>query len=144
MAVGETHACATLLAGGAVCWGTNATGELGNGNTGAGYSGPGNVVLSAPVRAWAAGRSHTCALTDQGEVWCWGSHAYGQLGVGMALGASNASWIPVKIPDFQAVALAAIDDRTCAVRTDGAVLCWGKIPYGSTSFVPVPVPGTAP
>ena len=144
MGLADAHACAVLAAGDLVCWGTNATGELGNGSTGTPYAAPTKVLLAAPVAALALGKSHTCAMTTSGAVWCWGSHAHGQLGVGTVLSPANASAVPLQIPDLQAVALTAIDDRTCAVRVDGAVVCWGKVPSGSVSFVPVAVPGTTP
>ena len=34
------------------------------------------------VRAVAAGAAHSVAVTSKGQVWAWGSHAFGQLGTG--------------------------------------------------------------
>src|SRR5688500_7655400 len=66
------------------CWGSNDSGQLGNGS-----GGPGQFETS-PVRVTnlfgaisvAAGSSHTCALRADGTVVCWGSNGSGQLGNG--------------------------------------------------------------
>jgi alpha-tubulin suppressor-like RCC1 family protein len=65
---GRAHTCA-LVDGTAWCWGRNAEGQLGNGNSGAT---PVPVMVNGPptVRRLVAGGHRTCALTDGGAVWC--------------------------------------------------------------------------
>ncbi|MCL2450730.1 MAG: hypothetical protein FWD17_17425 [Polyangiaceae bacterium] len=57
IAAGYDHPCAVTTAGGALCWGVNSQGELGNGSTTA----PGGLVvvtgLSSGVSAISVGRS---------------------------------------------------------------------------------------
>lgn len=144
VAIAESHGCAILKSGPLRCWGTNAFGELGNGSTVKDYVAPVQVLLGPQATAVSVGSVHSCALTLDGGVWCWGGHVYGQLGVGKSIDPDFVSSVPLKINDLQAVSLSAIENRTCVARLDGAVACWGKIPPAEYSLVPVVVPGTAP
>jgi alpha-tubulin suppressor-like RCC1 family protein len=70
----------------------------------------------------AAGYAHTCAIKQDGSLWCWGDNMYGQLGTG-AFGGSVS--IPVQIMPSGVSFVAAGDYHTCAVKTDGSLWCWG-------------------
>ena len=81
------HTCALLEGGGVRCWGQSIDGRLGYGNTLAigddeFPSSVGLVSLGDKALEVSAGVMHTCALLERGEVRCWGSGAYGQLGYG--------------------------------------------------------------
>ena len=81
IAVGGTHACATITAGAAYCWGSNASGQLGNNSTTA-SSIPYQVSgVTAGATQLSTGANHTCAVIS-GAAKCWGSGASGQLGNG--------------------------------------------------------------
>ena len=41
-----------------------------------------NISIFTGVTAVAAGAYHTCAALNGGNLWCWGSNYYGQLGTG--------------------------------------------------------------
>jgi alpha-tubulin suppressor-like RCC1 family protein len=91
----------------------------------------------------AVGAYHSCALTDEGHVACWGRGADGRLGDD----SSTGSLSPKPVDLLQDVAdLAAGADHTCAiVGTDRTLYCWGSnaagqlgTPEGGTSS-PVPV-----
>ena len=70
------HTCAMLDTGQVSCWGGNAGGQLGQGNTtpigdSAGRDHrPGG--LGGAATAVAAGDGHTCAVLDTGQLRCWG------------------------------------------------------------------------
>jgi alpha-tubulin suppressor-like RCC1 family protein len=94
----------------------------------------------------AAGRSHTCAVTDSFGVKCWGNNEHGQLGDGSFVNRS----LPVDAAGLGTgvTALAAGWGHTCALTVAGGVLCWGynqngELGNGTTadSSVPVPVTG---
>ncbi len=80
--VGWRHSCAVSTAGEVYCWGDNSHGQLGDG-TRRGSRRPKRVegLGSVIVRA-AAGRDHTCAVTFNRRLLCWGRNDFGQLGVG--------------------------------------------------------------
>ena len=84
IASGAYHTCALLETGAIHCWGSNEHGEVGR---------PPSAPLFAPVavagvpaKAVAlgagAGSQHTCAITADGAVHCWGYDNMGQLGTG--------------------------------------------------------------
>jgi alpha-tubulin suppressor-like RCC1 family protein len=84
--------CAVTATGTTECWGANASGQLGNGNS-ANSSTPVVVAgLSSGVAAIASGDLHTCAATNTGTAQCWGSNVNGQL----ADGSTRSSSIPVE------------------------------------------------
>lgn len=107
------------------------------------------LAVSSPpnVIAISAGRRHTCALTDNGKVWCWGDGISGQLGIGPAL----QFWeFPVEVRSVggPAVGISAGSLHTCAVLNGGAAWCWGNNSFGqlgdgttTNRFVPVDVFG---
>lgn len=74
-----------------------------------------------------AGRAHSCALFDVGEIWCWGDNASGQLGQGDA--APHAA--PVKvIGDHEWQKLSVGWDHSCAIDVEGRLYCWGRADDG--------------
>jgi alpha-tubulin suppressor-like RCC1 family protein len=92
------------------------------------------------VTAVAVGAGHSCALLQSQEVWCWGKNDLGQLGRGAA-GASSATPAPVVTDGAGAhlanvTAIASHLFHTCAIRSDGAVLCWGRDPNGELGASP--------
>ncbi|WP_412033198.1 thrombospondin type-1 domain-containing protein [Nitratireductor aquimarinus] len=105
------------------------------------------------------GRWHACALTDGGEVWCWGSNANGKLGVepGSLPGSSTSvngvfsrSYLdPVATPAVKVqglndvVSISLGSEYSCAEKSDGTFWCWGKNTgggaFGETGNVCEPV-----
>ena len=80
---GFAFACARLDDGAVKCWGDNATGQLGLGDS-EGRSSPTTAVdLGTGVKAVeiAAGLIHVCARLDSGIVKCWGDNDGRQLGI---------------------------------------------------------------
>ena len=146
------HACAVLVDGSVACWGSNASGQLGDG-TQVNRAQPVAVLGLQKVVAVATGLSHSCAMSA-GAIRCWGDNSQGQLGSN-ASGNSGSMTQPMTQPTLvpiviDPVAIAAGAQHTCAVRLNGQVLCWGQnssgqLGEGSMSSLaePVPVPGLA-
>jgi alpha-tubulin suppressor-like RCC1 family protein len=76
----------------------------------------------------AAGGFHTCAAITDGSVKCWGFNANGQLGHGSTVLHSNTPVIVESLSN--AVSVTAGRDHTCAVLSDGGLMCWGANGYG--------------
>ena len=75
--------------------------------------------------AIAAGGEHTCALRDDGSMWCFGRNNYKQLGAGGTPFGFDARPIRLETAnDWTAVA--AGDAHACGLRTDGRAWCWGR------------------
>lgn len=154
VASGARHACA-VVRGAVFCWGSNDREQLGFENTG-GLCNIGEELISCartPVRvpmvtgavSVIAGEAHTCVRTEAGEVYCWGSNAYGELGRGAA-GSSQSEPRPVMLgtrPLTGVVELSSGAQHTCALRSDGAVLCWGRSDRGQLG-VAIPSPPHEP
>lgn len=79
-----------------------------------------------------AGKSHLVVLKEDGSVWSWGDHTYGQLGAGTA-SSSNAP-LPIQLKSgnrlSKITAISAGGYYTVALDADGAVWSWGLNAYG--------------
>jgi alpha-tubulin suppressor-like RCC1 family protein len=126
LAAGAGHTCAVTANGEVHCWGGNAHGELGLGTASvAPVATPSKVLgLPGPMMMVAAGRFHTCAVSPQGAVWCWGQNEFGALGDDTSLDRSSPVQ-PVGLPG-PVVALSAGAGGTCAVLESGDAYCWGS------------------
>jgi alpha-tubulin suppressor-like RCC1 family protein len=125
IAAGGQHTCAITKSDGVKCWGYNRYGQLGNG-TKTMSNVPVNVTeLSSPIISIAAGIDHTCAITREGNIKCWGKNLYGRLGDG-----SNSlhSTTPVDVInlDGTAVSITMGNEHTCVILDNGGVQCWGS------------------
>jgi alpha-tubulin suppressor-like RCC1 family protein len=71
---GDQFACILTTEGGVKCWGNNANGLLGDGTNEDRYALTDVTGLTANVSAISSGSGHTCALTTEGGVKCWGQN----------------------------------------------------------------------
>jgi len=81
---------ASLKANGEVwCWGDGGYGQLGDNVALTDKSSPVSVVGAHSFVAISMGQFHSAGLKANGEVWCWGYNAPGQLGDNTATSRSS-------------------------------------------------------
>lgn len=138
LVAGQSHACVLLRSGRVRCWGGNDYGQLGLADA-ADHSAEqpytlGPIQLGINATAIAAGANHTCVITANGSVQCWGRNDAGQLGLGHTRNIGDDEF---PAPDATTVnlgqaatAIAAGRDSSCAILADQTVRCWGKNDFG--------------
>lgn len=155
LSASSSHICALNSTGTVFCWGSNAKGELGQ---------PGSdmaiatiaqnphadtpVPLTESIVSISTGKEHSCALSVNGTIWCWGGGQLGQLGHGILRNEA----MPVKVPHPQATKwvqarkwdqLSCGSEHSCAVDTKGSIWCWGRNDHGQLgrgTFIGSPTP----
>lgn len=111
-----------------------------------------------------AGHQHSCGLTAEGEVYCWGASPANQLGTQQVTSRCEAfagdrrsimrtvfrcSALPVQVAGgVRFTSIVAGEEHTCGVTAAGAAHCWGDNYAGAAgngtitpAAVPVPVSG---
>lgn len=123
IAAGNNFTCALTNTGGVKCWGSNTSGQLGDGTNEDSLTPVDVNGLRGGVTAIAAGDIHACALTNAGGLKCWGNNAAGQLGGDKRY----INPVPVEVSGLTSgvTAIAAGSSHTCAL-TGGGVKCWGR------------------
>jgi alpha-tubulin suppressor-like RCC1 family protein len=148
--VGGYNGCAVSTTDVAWCWGSNNSGQLGTGVTSPGTTiTPQAVVVASPVATMATSGAHTCAIETDGDLRCWGSNIFGQIGNG-STGSSVAAGATVAGIDTP-LQVGVGTFHTCVLDTQSDVECWGHNDDGnlgdgtqSSSSSPVPTVGLAP
>jgi hypothetical protein len=126
------------------CWGWNSSGRVGDGSFEDRLA-PTAVMGLLDVVRITAGGSQTCALRSDGRVSCWGGNEAGQLGDDTFLSVRDGGRSsPVTVVDLSdATVVAAGAAHSCAVKSDGTVVCWGwnergQLGDGTTTNRPAP------
>jgi cysteine-rich repeat protein len=143
---GQAATCAVSSAGMVKCWGDNAAGQLGLGDdeprgVAMGQMGdnldPVDLGSNFVALDLACGDDHTCAVSVDGKVKCWGDNYNGALGQGDSLarganpGEMGDALDPIDLgSDFRAIQLSIGSNITCAVSAQGTAKCWGDNVFG--------------
>lgn len=135
--VGESHVCARSVTSDIYCWGQNDVGQVGDGTTDA---------RATPIRVLPDGKwtsvdtgprsRHTCAVHEEGPVFCWGENGWQQSGV--------ESIAPVLLPTLINSVRVYTEvstgwRMTCALDPQGGVSCWGSLQPSRRSSSPLRV-----
>eukprot|EP01083_Nonionella_stella_P280671 954800_1 len=147
---GNGHTCALSQNHTVKCWGYNKYGQLGYGDSTSRGDEPGQMGDSLNtidlgtnfiVTQIVAGRYHTCALSRNKTVKCWGYNKFGQLGYGDTNNRGDnrsemgdylntidlgTTFIPTQI--------SAGWHHTCALSRANTVKCWGYNFHGGLGY----------
>ena len=120
----------------ALAWGRNIFGQLGNNSTATNLVptavSPTGVLAGKTVISMSGGLGHSLALCSDGTVAAWGDNRSGQLGNS---GMITSSFVPVVAVSASGggrtvIAVAAGDEHSLALYSDGTVTAWGSNTYG--------------
>jgi len=141
IAAGETHSLAALTGGEVDAWGSNKSGELGNGT-----QTPSNLPIQVSglteVTSVEAGQNTSVALQSSGNVWTWGVNGEGQLGIGSKT--PTKSLVPLQVSDIHLVAQVSAGGSHVMVAGPQLPTVTGVSPIEGppTGGTPVTVTGT--
>jgi alpha-tubulin suppressor-like RCC1 family protein len=130
VSTGTRHACAVDADGAAHCWGTNDVGQTGSYNAR-------RPIVNAPIRVAIAnaritsvhsGGIHTCAITDQRKLYCWGADAW-TFADPRHYADELVPRQPIPGALFSAVSTGQL--HVCALETSGRARCWGDTILGA-------------
>ena len=156
ISAGMQHSLALCSDGTVAAWGRNTEGELGNNSTTL-SSVPvlvdtSGVLFGKTVSSIVAGGGHNLALCSDGTLVAWGNNGDGEIGNHSTSQCNVPVLVDVSSANGSAlfgktvVALAAGDDHSVALCSDGTVTAWGFNTYGAlgnnsstSSSVPVAV-----
>ncbi|RDV37885.1 hypothetical protein DV096_12305 [Bradymonadaceae bacterium TMQ3] len=135
VSAGGQHTCGIKEDGSLWCWGLNSEKQAYPASNAANfYNEPHQINNALNWHTVTAGGTHTCALNNEDELYCWGRGIEGQLGTDTPAANQRHRVIinpdtPTPIDTF--VAVAAGDAHTCAVTAEGANgWCWGRFSSG--------------
>lgn len=128
VSAGQGHTCAIAIDGAIHCTGRNLSGECGLGADTADQITVPTAIPGRRFRHVAAGQNHTCAIGDDGGLFCWGSDvdADGYPGPG-GLAGSTSHDTPTAVgleTDWSAISTDTF--HTCGLRGAGDLWCWGR------------------
>ncbi|MBI4538217.1 MAG: hypothetical protein HY704_01735 [Gemmatimonadetes bacterium] len=127
VAAGAFHSCGVTVNRAAFCWGSNSSGQLGIGSDRRLARRPQPAAASVRWASVSAGDAHTCGVTTEGALYCWGRNEFGQVGDGTR----RERPVPTRVAGVfgagraHAVSVSAGRAHTCAVAEDGSGYCWG-------------------
>ena len=132
VAAGSNHACGLNVSGEVICWGERSAGAVGdcqNDQFGTDYVTvkkylPNNETsILRHVRSIASYNQTTCAVTQAGQVYCWGASDTGQRERDAP---ANCATQPAQ-EQLQSIENVSVGDQfICARSTTGSIFCWGR------------------
>lgn len=130
MSAGATFTCAASATGQTWCWGDGFFGETGDRLLAVGTS-PKEIRNPVPeIIQLTSGWFHSCAMTKNGDIFCWGKNLEGELGNSSTVSRAdpvNVSGITGKQVVYQ---ISAGGMSSCAVTSENKIFCWGRNNFG--------------
>lgn len=123
VSAGGLHTAAVRSNGSLWTWGSNGSGQLGDGTSSA-RSSPGSII--GGFADWcqvSTGYLNTVAIRTNGTLWAWGDNIAGQLGDGTVTGKSSPVSVAGGFTDWCQVSAGRYS--TVAIKTNGTLWAWG-------------------
>lgn len=143
LTAGTDHDCALDSTGAVFCWGSNRSLQCAveaSTPDGAPPLSSAVVVIESvpPSTQISANGQTTCAVTRDGEVFCWGADGFGQTGQGLDDGVRpRAPRPPGRVVDVRdAVAVSVGLEHACALDRAGVAYCWGQNSHAELGVAP--------
>jgi alpha-tubulin suppressor-like RCC1 family protein len=149
VAAGAHHTCGLRMPGELWCWGDNSQAQLGLGNTnpmlpvttnpnnnGMQTSGTRSRAMfrvTSTVEDYThlhCGGDNCCVRRSTGALLCWGANSNGNTGTGKPTSGPVTMPTPVALGTSFSGNFSVGGEHTCAIRSDGALLCWGRNNHG--------------
>jgi alpha-tubulin suppressor-like RCC1 family protein len=127
VSAGGLHSCGVRKNGKLYCWGSDSSGQIGDGSDTTPDHAPHRIGTMLDWSSASAGYTHSCGIRHGGKLYCWGSDADGQIGDGGSNSDANAPRRIGDLADWNSVS--AGDDHTCGIRKGGKLYCWGNDAY---------------
>jgi DNA-binding beta-propeller fold protein YncE len=115
----DAHDACGIAGGALYCWGENAKGELGLGNTTA-YTTPQQVGSDTTWTVIRANSPDSCGI-DNSKLYCWGLNQFGELGLGNTTQYTTPQQVGAAT---NWTAISQSGDDACGIA-GGALYCWG-------------------
>jgi alpha-tubulin suppressor-like RCC1 family protein len=135
IALGDRHACARSGAN-IYCWGSNYSGELGNGDNSFQPTATPQIVLLENIKSVDLGLNQWSGAIagPNNEVFMWGRESTERFGNGPGTSSSTNVPIPTGLTDVSRLSLGL--HHACAIKTNGQLLCWGDDTFGQVGDGP--------
>ncbi|MEE2758248.1 MAG: DUF4215 domain-containing protein [Myxococcota bacterium] len=144
LAAGHGSSCAVTRSGRVYCWGDNRNGQLGRGDNRPDVGGtagdmanvlqPVQLPAETSISSLCMGQAHVCALSERGDVFCWGQNSRGQLGYDdrttRGLTSETMASVGPLMLGQPVEQIACGDLFSCGRLSDGSVKCWGDSASG--------------
>lgn len=128
IACGSVHSVALNRWGRVFTWGSDAFGQCGHELAQQLQTTPRilRFLTNRHVVQIASGSRHSVALTNNGELYCWGANSFGQLGIGTTTAFETKPMIVSSLAGVPIAFIACGGYHTFAISRSGAVFGWGK------------------
>ncbi|MEZ4704928.1 MAG: hypothetical protein R3A11_07055 [Bdellovibrionota bacterium] len=128
LASGSSQSCAIGTDSYVYCWGSNSNGQLGDGtntnrDTAVRVQG---VFTTKKAIAISAGTSHSCGVTQDHLVFCWGRNNDGQLGDDSTTDRNLPVQVTGTLSGSPIVGVSLGGTTSCAYSSTGQTYCWGN------------------
>jgi alpha-tubulin suppressor-like RCC1 family protein/subtilisin family serine protease len=152
LSAGAYFTCGLTSSGTILCWGDNSYGQRATTIANAIATPAASASLPDGASGWAAitaGAAHTCAITVEGDAYCWGNNGKGQLGDGTTTNTGTTGAISAVNAQARFTAISAGASHTCALDTVGDLYCWGwngnlQLGDGTQTDRPMPIIAATP